>query len=269
MDPGALPPIIPLEQTLISLPMALGMGLVFGLGACTLTCLPYLAPVFLAREGGMRQSWRTLLPFSLGRLSVYVGYAGLAGGLGQVLEEGFGADWIRPVMGIAALLVGLALLLRNARSPCSPGAAQRNPGWAWVRQLPGFRHVPYGPNTESCASHATPAPRVAIHQIGVSDRTTPLLPGGLYLMGVAMALAPCGPLSAVLVSAATVGETGHGLLLGLGFGLGAIALPSLLYGTLFAHLGSGLRERLQNWRPGIERLSAVLLMFVGAGNLLS
>ncbi|MET0027208.1 MAG: sulfite exporter TauE/SafE family protein [Candidatus Thiodiazotropha sp.] len=259
MEPGALPPIIPLEPTLISLPMALGMGLVFGLGACTLTCLPYLAPVFLAREGGMRQSWRTLLPFSLGRLSVYVGYAGLAGALGQVLEEGFGADWIRPVMGIATLLVGLALLLRGSQSPCSPGAAQRNPGSRSTQADPGL----------SCTPHVTPAPRVKIDRIGVSGRTAPLLPGGLYLMGVAMALAPCGPLSAVLISAATVGDTGHGLLLGLGFGLGAIALPSLLYGTLFAHLGSGLRERLQNWRPGIERLSALLLIFVGAGNLLA
>jgi uncharacterized protein len=66
-----------------------------------------------------------------------------------------------------------------------------------------------------------------------------------------------------------VGDTGHGMLLGLGFGLGAIAIPSLLYGTLFAHLGSGLREHLQNWRSGIERSSAILLMIVGVGNLLA
>ncbi len=245
MDPASLPSIIPVEPTLITLPMALGLGLVFGLGACTLTCLPYLAPVFLAREGGMRQSWRTLLPFSLGRLSVYVGYAGLAGGLGQILEEGFGAAWIRPVMGCATLLVGLALLLRRPR--CASSGLQRG----------------------SSPSSSCPPPRVTIDPISVSGRGAPLLPGGLYLMGVAMALAPCGPLSAVLVSAAAVGEAGHGMLLGLGFGLGAIAIPSLLYGTLFAHLGSGLRERLHNWRPGIERLSAVLLMFVGVGNLLA
>ncbi len=236
MDLASLPPIVPVEPTLITLPMALGLGLVFGLGACTLTCLPYLAPVFLAREGGMGQSWRTLVPFSLGRLSVYVLYAGLAGALGQALEEGFGEVWIRPIMGAATLLVGIALLLRRpAPSTCSKPSA----------------------------------PRVALDQIGATNTATPLLPGGLYLMGVAMALAPCGPLSAVLMSAATVGDTGHGLLLGLGFGLGAIAIPSLLYGTLFAHLGSGLRERLQNWRPGIERLSAILLMIVGVGNLLA
>ncbi|MET0066971.1 MAG: sulfite exporter TauE/SafE family protein [Candidatus Thiodiazotropha sp.] len=250
MEIGSLPPIIPQLPTLLSLPMAMGLGLVFGLGACTLTCLPYLAPVFLSREGGMRQSWRTLLPFSLGRLTVYVGYAGLAGGLGQVLEEGFAADWIRPLTGGGALLVGLALLLRGT------GGAQGSrchPGNARVTQ----------------PSACSPAPRVGIDQISVSVQTAPLLPGGLYLMGMAMALAPCGPLSAVLVSAATLGDIGHGMLLGLGFGVAAISIPSLLYGTLFAHLGSGLRQRLQNWRPGIEKLSALLLMFVGAGNLLA
>lgn len=31
------------------------MGLVFGAGPCTITCLPYLGPVFLAGEG--EESW--------------------------------------------------------------------------------------------------------------------------------------------------------------------------------------------------------------------
>lgn len=225
----------PIEQTLVSVPMATALGLVFGLSACTITCLPYLGPVFLASDGGIRQSWRTLLPFSLGRLTTYASFGTVAGMAGHYLGTGDAGHGIRWVLGAAAVMIGLALLLR--RTP-----------------------------KRSCAA---PAASVPLQRCDPAAAPRTLLPGGLFLLGAGMALSPCAPLGTVLFTAATVGNAGHGLALGLGFGLGAIAIPSLIYGVGVAYLGSRLRERLQHWRPRLERVSALLLITVGISHLLT
>jgi thiol:disulfide interchange protein DsbD len=56
-------------------------------------------------------------------------------------------------------------------------------------------------------------------------------------------------------------------LLGLSFGLGAIVIPAIAYGVGMAYMGARLREQLQDWRPKIERISALLLVAVGISNL--
>jgi sulfite exporter TauE/SafE len=226
--------MIPIEETLVTLPMASALGLVFGLSSCTLTCLPYLAPVFLAREGGIRRSWRILLPFSLGRLTVYATLSTLAGMAGKLLDGDELSHNVRWVMGLAAIAVGIGLLLRR-----------------------GSGH----------GCNMRPGKVVTFSQFGSRAPPRLLLPGGLFLMGIGVAMTPCVPLGSVIYSAASVGDTGHGLLLGLGFGLGAIAIPSLVYGIGFAHLGSSLRLKLGLWRPHIERLSSLLLIIVGMRNL--
>ena len=95
-----------------------------------------------------------------------------------------------------------------------------------------------------------------------------LLPGGLFLTGAALALSPCAPLAAVLVAAATSASAGHGLELGLAFGLGAIAAPALFYGVGAAYLGNRLRGELGSWLRGLRWLSAGLLLFAGLVQLL-
>jgi hypothetical protein len=106
--------MIPIEQTLVSFPMALALGLVFGMGACTIACLPYLGPVFLASGGGVRHSWRILLPFSIGRLSGYAGMATMAGVVGYYLEGATTDEvTVRAVVGSATILIGIALWLRG------------------------------------------------------------------------------------------------------------------------------------------------------------
>ncbi|MEJ2691999.1 MAG: sulfite exporter TauE/SafE family protein, partial [Candidatus Thiodiazotropha sp.] len=225
----------PIEQTLVTFPMALALGLVFGMGACTIACLPYLGPVFLASDGGIRRSWRILLPFSLGRLSGYATLATIAGLAGQYLEgEVVDESQMRALVGSAAILIGIAL---------------------WRRR----------PNRVACGGKgkATIA-SVSVEQLGkdavVDSAARPLLPGGLFLLGIGMTLAPCAPLGAVLFSAAAAATPWHGLLLGLGFGLGAIFIPSLIYGIGAAYLGTRLREQLQRHRLTITRLSAALLI---------
>ncbi|WP_127477442.1 sulfite exporter TauE/SafE family protein [Sulfurivermis fontis] len=223
----------PIEQTIVTLPLALALGLVFGFSACTISCLPYLGPVFLASEGGIRQSWRTVLPFSLGRLCSYGGLGLLAGYVGQYLGDDAGLGGMRWVLGSAAIMVGLALLLRRTRrTSCSVPVAT---------EQPLQRFDPAAPRT--------------------------LMPGGLFLLGASMALTPCAPLGTVLFSAALTASAAHGLALGLSFGLGAIALPALIFGIGVAYIGARLREQLRHWSHGVQHLSALLLIAVGGVNL--
>ncbi|MEJ2609651.1 MAG: sulfite exporter TauE/SafE family protein [Candidatus Thiodiazotropha sp.] len=235
--------MIPIEQTLVTFPMALALGLVFGMGACTIACLPYLGPVFLASDGGIRHSWRILLPFSVGRLSGYASLATLAGIAGHYLEGAITDETqVRVIVGCATILIGIAL---------------------WLR----------GPTVAACGnkdrSQVTTIPLKQIGAIVPPDNTPrPLLPGGLFLLGIGMTLTPCAPLGAVLFSAAAVASPWHGLLLGLGFGVGAIIIPSLIYGIGAAYLGSRLREQLQQRQLMVTRLSAGLLILSGIGNLL-
>lgn len=217
------------DPVLVGLPMALALGLAYGLGPCLVSCLPYLGPVFLARDFSLRHSWQVVLPLSLGRLAGYGGF-GLAAGLaGQVVKDGATAPVVRLVVGAAVLMMGLALLWRRPACAAAPETAV-------VSFLPA-------------------EPR-------------PLLPGGLFLMGVGMALTPCAPLGVVLFSAAASASAGQGAMLGLAFGLGAIVVPGLVYGIGAAYLGGRLREELNHWRPAMERIAAGLLILTGLSNLL-
>ena len=223
-------------ETVIGIPMALSLGLMYGLGPCLVSCLPYLAPVFLARDFGLRRSWRVVLPLSLGRLAGYAGMGLAAGLLGSTIKDGAAAPTLRLLVGSAAVMIGVALLWR--RPVCATAGGCGQAGTSPLRR--------FDPGAE---------PR-------------PLLPGGLVLMGRSMAITPCAPLGVVLFSAAAAGNPIDGALLGLAFGLGAIVVPSLVFGIGAAYLGERLREQLAHWRPAMERLAAGLLIFVGLSNLI-
>lgn len=222
-------------ETVIGIPMALSLGLMYGLGPCLVSCLPYLGPVFLARDFGLRRSWRVVLPLSLGRLIGYSGFGLVAGFAGHTIKDGAAAPIMRLLVGSAAVMMGLALLWRR------PACARQE---------------------SSSVTSFSP-----LRRIDPGSEPRPLLPGGLFLMGISMAMTPCAPLGVVLFSAATSASASHGLLLGLGFGMGAIVVPSIVYGLGIAYLGTQLREQLGAWRPRIELLSAGLLMLTGISHL--
>lgn len=223
-------------ETIIGLPMALSLGLMYGAGPCLLSCTPYLAPVFLGRDIGLRRSWRIVLPLSLGRLAGYSGLGGIAGLAGQSLAQNSGAPVIHLVVGSAALMIGLSLLWR--RPACQ--VPER-------RGAPTHRPLSYMPSTHMAR---------------------PLLPTGLFLMGLGMALTPCAPLSAVIFSAGATASALAGAALGLAFGLGAIVVPALVFGIGAAHLGQELRDKLGHWRSRIEWLGAGLLVMTGLTQLI-
>lgn len=215
--------------------LALAMGLIFGLGPCNISCLPYLGPVYLAREGGLRESWRTILPFSLGRLSGYTLLGLLAGLAGQVIDEGLNAPWVPMILGGATILVGLSLLFRSG---------------------------------EAMGGCSSPSQAGVLGRFGAKLRIKAFLPDGLFFMGFGMALNPCAPLGKVLLAASATASAVAGSSLGLGFGLGAIMVPALIFGVGVAYVGGRLREQLAQWRGALERTSAILLILMGAGAFL-
>ena len=225
----------PIEQTLLTLPMAMFLGLVFGMSSCTLACLPYLGPVFMALGGGVRGSWRIILPFSLGRLCSYAVLAAMAGLSGQFFDDNMAGLKLRWPMGAAAIILGVVMLFRRSnRGGCNQCS----------------RDIPLRQDMRTRSMET-------------------MIPGGLFLLGTAMALSPCAPLASVLFSAAVCASGWHGLWLGLGFGFGAIVIPTIFYGIGFAWFGRRLSERLGNSHRYIVRLSAALLIFTGVGNLLA
>ena len=223
-------------ETIVGLPMAMSLGLVYGLGPCLVACLPFLGPVFLARDFSLRRSWRVVLPLSLGRLAGYSLFGAAAGFAGHYAREGAAVSpALNLLVGSAALMVGLALLW------------QRKPACVGATPAAGIQHL---------------------HRFDPGAEPRALLPGGLFLMGVGMALTPCAPLGVVLFSAAATGHAIDGSLLGLCFGLGAIIVPSLVYGFGVAYFGGRLREQLGPWRSRIEALSAGLLILVGMSQII-
>jgi cytochrome c biogenesis protein CcdA len=207
-------------------------GLLFGAGPCNITCLPYLGPVFLAQQGGWRQSVAVVLPFSLGRLSGYsllglaAGYAGL--GATQWLEQG-PAAWL---LGGAALLLGVHMIRRAG-------------------------------SANSCAAADTSGAEQPVSFAGEARSQRKVMPLGLFGLGMGMAFNPCVPLGSVLAVAAATADPFRGAELGMAFGLGAVAIPALLFSVVVAHFGTQVRWHLQRWRQTLERAAGGLLVLMG------
>lgn len=224
--------MIPVNMV-VGAPMAAALGFAYGMGPCLISCAPFLGPVFLANEGGIKQSWKLILPLSLGRLTAYATFGAVVGAFGYYAKGAVVSDSVRVIVGCAVLMMGMALLLRGPKKSCGASPLQ------------------------------------VMRRMDKRDSVQTLMPGGLFLMGIGMTLSPCAPLGVVLFSAAMSGSALGGLALALSFGLGAIVIPALFFGVGIAYLSTGLRRQLNSWRPGIERISAILLIAVGLSNLIS
>jgi len=223
--------VVEIVPTTMTFAMAMAMGLIFGLGPCNISCLPYLGPVFLARDGGLRNSWRIIVPFSMGRLTGYTLLGLLAGLAGQIIDDRLDSPWVPMVLGGATVLVGLSLLFSS--KPMS-----------------------------GCSS---PPSSGLFGRLRAKLNIKKFLPSGLFFMGLGMALNPCAPLGKVMLAASATTSAVAGSSLGLGFGLGAILVPAVVFGVGMAYVGGQLREQLAQWRTALERTSAILLIFMGAG----
>lgn len=224
----------PLEPVVLSFGAVLLLGLGFGAGPCNIACLPYLGPVFVATGEGVRNAWRILLPFSAGRVVGYSLLGGLSGFLGLIVQDWIAAPWVRWVLGGATIIVALSLL--------------------WRRRLRGV----------GCSVKKQTSMTVEMTPANKSE-ATPTLPGGLFVMGMGMALNPCAPLTTVILAAATAGSAYAGLMLGVGFGVGAVLAPTLIFALGVAHFGAQVKLHLSRWGNSLENASVALLILMGIG----
>lgn len=224
-----------MEIISLTLPAALIAGLAFGAGPCNVTCLPYLGPVFL-RGDGIRQSWRILLPFTLGRLSGYSILGLAAGSAGQAVTDILQSSIAGMILGTAAILVGLNLMFKQSSCPTHYQAQ----------------------NTLSNNQQQT---ITFVEQPESQQLST--LPAPLFMLGAGMALNPCVPLTAILAAAAASGSAAMGMSLGLAFGMGAVVIPALVFGLLIAHFGAELKQQIGAWSKHVEKASGGLLILLG------
>lgn len=222
---------------------AMIMGLAFGAGPCNITCLPYLGPVFLGQEKtNIRTSWKTIVPFSLGRITGYTLLGAIAGSFGLAattwIEQGIAAQ----VLGVATILAGLYLLFGSSLK------------------------------ANSCASHKAHKPgdtsTVNFIKQGTGKKTaakksTLYMTGSLFTMGTGMALNPCIPLVTILTVAASMATPEDGARLGIAFGLGAVVIPTLFFGLAVAYFSQQIKVHLKQWEKGLQRTSGVMLIFLG------
>ncbi|MCW8890459.1 MAG: sulfite exporter TauE/SafE family protein, partial [Sedimenticola sp.] len=224
----------PLEPVILSFGAVLLLGLGFGAGPCNIACLPYLGPVFVATGDGVRNAWRILLPFSAGRIVGYSLLGGLSGFLGLIVQDWIAAPWVRWVLGGATIVVALSLL--------------------WRRRLRGA----------GCSVKQSTSVTVKM-QPAKKKELTSTLPGGLFVMGMGMALNPCAPLTTVILAAATAGSAYAGLMLGVGFGVGAVLVPTFIFAFGVAHFGEQVKLHLSRWGRSLENASVALLILMGFG----
>jgi uncharacterized protein len=224
---------------------ALLMGLAFGAGPCNITCLPYLGPVFLGQEkNNMSTSWKTIIPFSLGRMAGYSLLGAIAGSFGFAattwIEEGVAGI----VLGIATILVGLFLLKGTF-----------------------FKQKSCSTNNETLTNTNNIS---VVHKIHPKPETKPLKKSSLYLslslftMGTGMALNPCIPLITILTVAATMATPIDGARLGIAFGLGAVIIPTLFFAFVISHFSQQIKKHLNQWRQTLERISGSMLILLGS-----
>jgi cytochrome c biogenesis protein CcdA len=223
--------MIPIEPVSLSFGAAMLLGFGFGAGPCNIACLPYLGPVFTTSDNGIRGAWRTLLPFSLGRISGYTLLAAGAGWAGLWVEDLVAGPWVRWLLGGATILVALSILWRRRGRGCQSACQTTQIVTLQTREKPN---------------------------LGNSS-----LPGGLYLMGLGMAFNPCAPLTTIILAAATSASIIAGASLGIGFALGAVALPTLIFAFGVAHFGQQIRDHLVHHRSALEYTSVGLLVMIG------
>jgi len=218
-----------LEALTLSFGAALLMGLVFGAGPCTITCLPYLGPVFLTQESGWRRTLGVILPFSLGRLAGYSALGAVAGYAGYAATNWFKQGPAGILLGMATVVLGVLLLRRAGKGKTC--------------------------KVKAPAERSAPLPGKAGKQ--------KLMPFSLFSLGLGMALNPCVPLGTVLTVAAASADPLLGAKLGLAFGFGAVVVPAVVFGLLVAHFGVQVRQALAQWQGRLEAGAGGLLIVLG------
>ena len=211
------------------------LGISFGAGPCSVTCLPFLGPMLINGSKTWQSRLSILLPFTIGRMAGYATLGMVAGAIGYAATEMIHSQWASTVLGMATIIAGVMLLRRVGKS-----------------------------NTSCQVQHSsnhTDTIKFDLKQNKVTLTTEWL---SRFFMGYGLALNPCLPLATVLTAAAATATWNGGLSLGLSFGLGAVLVPTVVYAVVVAHMGEQIRKHAAQWRRKLEQSAALMLIAVGS-----
>lgn len=210
---------------------AFASGLLYGLVACTATCLPYLASYIAGTGADFRKSVATTLTFNTGRIIAYTLIGALIGGFSGLIHflaedsaiSAFQA-YSTIAFSIVTIIIGASLLYKN-RKPCEVNPSQ-------VKPKKGFAGK---------------------------------LDVGAFTLGLSRGLVLCPPLLALLLYSIPFAAPVDTVLFAVLFGVGTAISPMLLLGGVTGWL----LNKAPLLRTYIAVAGAAVLILLGVSTLIS
>jgi cytochrome c-type biogenesis protein len=206
-------------------------GLLYGLVACTATCLPYIASYIAGTGAGFRKSILTTLTFNSGRIIAYTLIGALTGvfsGLLHFYEDStvsaFQA-YSTLAFSVVTIIIGASLLYRNKKPICTGS------------QMP-----------------MTP-----------KKRLTGRFDTGAFTLGLSRGLILCPPLLALLLYSVPFASPVDTVAFAVLFGVGTAISPMLLLGGVTGWL-LNKAPLLRTW---IAVAGAAVLILLGVSTLIN
>ncbi len=210
---------------------SLAIGFLFGLGTCTVSCLPYIAGYIASVGANFRRSISITLIFNLGRIVSYAIIGVLIGAFGGLVR--FFADettlnmlqnYSVIVLSIVTILIGISLLYKSRKTSCDCNQSLLNPKWLTNR-----------------------------------------FDMGAFTLGLSRGLIFCPPLITLLISSVLLANPIGSVTIAVLFGLGTTISPMLLIGGVTGWLLSKA-PLLRNY---IAYAGAIIIILLGVITLIS
>jgi cytochrome c-type biogenesis protein len=213
---------------------ALVAGLLYGLVACTSTCLPYLASYIASTGAGFKKGILVTLTFNSGRIIAYALIGAVIGVFSSVLWLFVDESAVSPfqaysslAFSIVTILIGAILLYRTRKPSCDHGI------------------------------------EVTINR--ANQKTSRRFDAGAFTLGLSRGLILCPPLIALLLYAVPFGNPVDGVIFAVLFGFGTTISPMLLLGGVTGWL-LNKAPLLRTW---IAIAGAAVLIILGISTLIS
>ena len=210
---------------------SLAIGFIYGLVACTATCLPYIAGYIASAGTSFRRSVITTLIFNAGRITAYTllgALLGLFGGLARFFVDDTAFSLLQIystiVFSIVTIIIGASLLYKNRQTSCNCSQPPLNPKWLTNR-----------------------------------------FDIGAYILGLSRGLVLCPPLIMLLLSSVIFANPVDSVAFAVLFGVGTAISPMLLISGVTGYLLS----KAPLLRSFIALAGAIIIIILGVITLIS
>jgi thiol:disulfide interchange protein DsbD len=214
---------------------SVAIGFIYGLVACTASCLPYVAGYIASAGASFRKSILITLIFNAGRITAYtlIGallgiFAGLTHFFADETTRLLLHNYSTIIFSIITIIIGISLLYKNRKTSCNCNQPPLNPKWVTSR-----------------------------------------FDIGAYFLGLSRGLVLCPPLIMLLLSSVLFANPVNSVAFAVLFGIGTAVSPMLLIGGVTGWLLSKA-PLLRNF---IAIAGAIIIILLGAitlgGSLMS